>query len=142
MTALGKLVLSGANGLKIVLCLFWLECLQTVKFAETCLRARVNKMTDIERWAMLGDREEQKNFTVNEIESSEWDNQFIPKKEMYNTLREISSRYGSCCSVDKQSAVFRCIDALMTMKYTTIGRCEKCRYQGGNAPGEPECALH
>lgn len=70
---------------------------------------------------------------MKEIKSTEWDHQFISKKEIYNTLQEISSSYGACCSVDKQSAVFRCIDALMTTKAITIGRCEECKHFNSNS---------
>ena len=48
-------MLSGANGLKIVLYLFWLECLQTAKFAETHLRKRMNKMNVAELVELLPD---------------------------------------------------------------------------------------
>lgn len=45
---------------------------------------------------------------------ADWDNEFLSKKQVYCRLREISEDYGRH-SVDKQSAVLRCIDAVMEM---------------------------
>lgn len=45
---------------------------------------------------------------------ADWDNEFLSKKQVYLRLREISEDYGRH-SVDKQSAVLRCIDAVMEM---------------------------
>ena len=44
---------------------------------------------------------------------ADWDNEFLSKKQVYLRLRKISEDYGN--SVDKQSAVLRCIDAVMEM---------------------------
>lgn len=45
---------------------------------------------------------------------ADWDNEFLNKKQVYLRLREISEDYGRH-SVDKQSAVLRCIDAVTDM---------------------------
>lgn len=72
-------------------------------------------------------------------EKGEWNNQFISKKKIYNILREISSNYGECHSVDKQSAVLRCIDAIMMIETITIGRCEECAMLKYTEENEPYC---
>ena len=50
---------------------------------------------------------------------SDWDNEFLSKKQVYLRLREISEDYGRH-SVDKQSAALRCRDAIMEMPATDV----------------------
>lgn len=51
----------------------------------------------------------------------DWDNEFLSKKQVYIRLREISGDYGRH-SVDKQSAVLRCIDAVTEMPAVDAAR--------------------
>ena len=56
-----------------------------------------------------------------------WDNQFLSKREIYNSLREIAGSYGSCMAVDKESAVHRCMDALMPLPPSNVNMVVHCR---------------
>lgn len=135
MIALGKLVLFGANGLKIVLCLFWLECLQTAKFAETHLRARMNKMTDLERRALLGDRHAQEECTRQGIVLGCWrcggDAEVKCVSTVGRPLYAVSCKkhycgaYGCAHRTEKEA-----ISYWNTRPTPPIGRCGECKHRG------------
>lgn len=60
---------------------------------------------------------------------ADWTNEFLSKKQVYLRLRKISEDYGRY-AVDKQSAIIRCIDAVMEMPSCQIGQCFACRHAG------------
>lgn len=51
---------------------------------------------------------------MSDHEKGVWDTEYLCKKSIYNRLREIANDYANI-SVDKQSVVNRCSDAIMTM---------------------------
>lgn len=134
MTALGKIVLSGANGLKIVLCLFWLGCLQTAKFAKTYLRARMNKMTNLERRALLGDRQAQEECTRSGIVLG------CPRcgKGGASTKYFIGDCWYECPHCHSASGFHSSAEVALadwnTRQAPPIGRCVECKYRSKDDP--------
>lgn len=73
------------------------------------------------------------------METGIWDYEFLSKREIHNTLREVAGSYGACMAVDKESAVHRCMDALTMLPAANVApivRCRDCEHFGHLIAGE------
>lgn len=73
------------------------------------------------------------------MEAGIWDYEFLSKREIHNELRRVGGQYGKCMAVDKESAVHRCMDALLTLPSADVApvvRCRECKHRTGT-PGQP-----
>lgn len=70
------------------------------------------------------------------METGIWDYEFLSKREIHNELRRVGGQYGKCMAVDKESAVHRCMDALLTLPSADVVRVVRCRECKHWKPGD------
>ena len=75
------------------------------------------------------------------METGIWDYEFLSKREIHNELRRVGGQYGKCMAVDKESAVHRCMDTLLTLPSADVVRVVRCWECKHNDEKKQICAL-
>lgn len=75
-----------------------------------------------------------------DCEKGIWDTEYLCKKEIYHKLREIANEYSSHFAVDKQSAVNRCSDIIMTMAAENVAPVSCGRWIKDDKTGKIYCS--